>query len=160
MPATATQCAEEVGESAANCSYHLNTLAKYGYIEHAEGGQGREKPWRMTDREQSWGDVGLDAEGTLAAQAATAALLDYELNLIRERFLTTHVEPDEWREVVGINNPSVYLTAAEATEVRQQIKKIVDQFKHRRDDPAARPTGARFVNVFVSTTVAPSIKSE
>src|SRR6478609_1084108 len=41
--ATATQCAEAVGESPANCSFHLRMLEKYGYIERAER-RGREKP--------------------------------------------------------------------------------------------------------------------
>src|SRR5207248_1770299 len=31
--ATATRCAELTGESGASCSYHLNILGKYGYIE-------------------------------------------------------------------------------------------------------------------------------
>ena len=31
--ATATRCAEVLGESVASCSYHLGILAKYGYIE-------------------------------------------------------------------------------------------------------------------------------
>src|ERR1044072_1335256 len=48
--ATATQCAQETGESVANCSYHLNLLAKYDYVEKAEGGQGREKPWRLVSQ--------------------------------------------------------------------------------------------------------------
>src|SRR5882724_11914987 len=30
---TATECAEEVGESASSCSYHLRTLAKHGFVE-------------------------------------------------------------------------------------------------------------------------------
>ena len=43
---TATQAAEIVGESPANCSFHLRTLAKYGFVEEAATGQGRERPWR------------------------------------------------------------------------------------------------------------------
>jgi predicted transcriptional regulator len=46
--ATATRCAEFTGESVASCSYHLNMLAKYGFVEQAEGGTGREKPWKLT----------------------------------------------------------------------------------------------------------------
>ena len=158
--ATATQCAEEVGESVANCSYHLNTLAKYGYVEPAEGGQGREKPWRVTERRQSWGDVGLDTEGARAAQAATTAFLDFELNLIRERFLTSHLEPDDWREAVGSNNTNIYLTPAELLEVREEIRQIMIRFEDRRDRPGTRPEGARPVNLFLATSVAPRIKSD
>src|SRR5262249_56698118 len=42
---TATQASELVGESPANCAFHLRTLAKYGYVVEAGGGKGRERPW-------------------------------------------------------------------------------------------------------------------
>src|SRR5436309_138158 len=35
-PRTATECAEALGESPQSCSYHLRTLAKYGFVERAE----------------------------------------------------------------------------------------------------------------------------
>ena len=47
--ATATQCAEHTGESVANCSFHLRTLAKAGFIDPAPS-RGREKPWRAAAR--------------------------------------------------------------------------------------------------------------
>lgn len=48
-PLTATQVSDIVGESPANCSFHLRTLAKYGFIEEAGGGKGRSRPWRARD---------------------------------------------------------------------------------------------------------------
>ena len=38
---TATQASEMLGESPANCAFHLRTLAKYGFVEEAGGGRGR-----------------------------------------------------------------------------------------------------------------------
>ena len=46
---TATQASEALGESPANCAFHLRTLAKYGFIEEAGGGRGRERPWKASD---------------------------------------------------------------------------------------------------------------
>src|SRR5271170_3028317 len=43
---TATQASELLGESPANCAFHLRTLAKYGFVEEAGGGRGRERPWK------------------------------------------------------------------------------------------------------------------
>src|ERR1700689_344245 len=45
---TATECAEVAGLSPSACSYHLRTLAKYGFIEEdrASAANGRERPWR------------------------------------------------------------------------------------------------------------------
>src|SRR5579863_4230460 len=47
-PATATECAEVAGLSPSACSYHLRTLARYGFIEEdrASAADGRERPWR------------------------------------------------------------------------------------------------------------------
>ena len=47
---TATQASEALGESPANCAFHLRTLAKYGFIEEAGGGRGRERPWKASDQ--------------------------------------------------------------------------------------------------------------
>jgi predicted ArsR family transcriptional regulator len=43
---TASQCAQALGETPANCSYHLRQLAKVGLVARDEAGNGRERPWR------------------------------------------------------------------------------------------------------------------
>src|ERR1700735_2798818 len=75
---TATRCAEVLGESVANCSYHLGILGKYGYIELVPGQSGKEKPWRLASRDQNLAPAGPDAEGELAAEAAAAAVPGHE----------------------------------------------------------------------------------
>src|SRR5882724_2810756 len=48
-PRTARQCADALGDTGANCSYHLRHLARYGLVERAEQGEdadGRERPWQ------------------------------------------------------------------------------------------------------------------
>src|SRR6266705_5383862 len=47
-PATATECAEIAGLSPSACSYHLRTLAKYGFVDEDQdsAADGRERPWR------------------------------------------------------------------------------------------------------------------
>src|ERR1700733_12702837 len=47
---TATQASEILGETPANCAFHLRTLAKYGFAREAGGGRGRERPWTRTRR--------------------------------------------------------------------------------------------------------------
>src|SRR5882757_1176439 len=47
-PLTATRAAELLGESSGTTSFHLRQLAKYGLVEEAPGGKGREKPWQAT----------------------------------------------------------------------------------------------------------------
>lgn len=45
-PATASQGARAVGDTPSNCSYHLRTLAKYGWVEADDSADARERPWR------------------------------------------------------------------------------------------------------------------
>jgi len=153
--ATATQCAQETGESVASCSYHLNMLAKYDYVVQADGGKGREKPWRLVVQHTRWTDVGLDTEGAVAAHAASSAFLDHALNQIRERHLAVAAEPEVWRDAVGVDNTTDFLTPDEVAAVREEVRKMMDRFRDRRENPAARPEGARSVNLFFSSTVAP-----
>ncbi|WP_344621629.1 helix-turn-helix domain-containing protein, partial [Kitasatospora arboriphila] len=68
-PLTATRAAELIGESVASCSFHLRQLAKYGLVEEAGGGRGREKPWRATALFTSWDTAAADPA---AAQAGGA----------------------------------------------------------------------------------------
>jgi predicted ArsR family transcriptional regulator len=154
--ATATQCAREVGESVANCSYHLNTLAKYGFVEEAERGQGREKPWRLVHKGHEWSPLRMDSdEGVLAAEAANEAFVEAEFALIRERRRLQSLEPDEWREPLGGLTTTVLLTAAETAELTAQMRKLLEDFRDRRDNPQLRPADARPVRFLIYTSVAP-----
>jgi predicted ArsR family transcriptional regulator len=153
--ATATRCAEVLGESVASCGYHLAILAKYGYIEPNPGRAGREKPWRLISRHQDLSPDGLDESGALAAQAATEVFLDHELARIKDRLRRQSAEPTEWREASHLLGATHWMTAAELREVGEQLMLISRRYSDRDDDPARRPPGAREVRVFTSTSVAP-----
>src|ERR1700744_2631296 len=45
---TAAQCAEAIGSTASNCSYHLRALARVGLVEPGSSSDRRERPWRGT----------------------------------------------------------------------------------------------------------------
>src|ERR1700735_4917381 len=70
---TATQASEVLGESPANCAFHLRTLAKDGFVEEAGGGRGRERPWR---RAQSGVSIPEGSERQEGGADATA-LFDF-----------------------------------------------------------------------------------
>src|SRR5262245_51005244 len=111
-PRTATQCSERIGESVASCSYHLNMLAKYGFVAEVES-PGRQKPWRIVSQRQTISPEGLEPEAAMAAEAAGMAFLDQEFEEIRRRSrLRDHVS-EEWREVTGTNGYTQFLTLEE-----------------------------------------------
>lgn len=147
--ATATRCAEVLGESVASCSYHLNMLAKYDYIEEVPG-SGREKPWRLTRRDQSFDHENLTLEGQLAAEAAEDAFLEFEFAAMRARMRAHTRQPEAWRKASRLWGQTVYLTAAELSDVAERIEAVLDPFGKRWDEPNLRPEGARQVRVFTS----------
>lgn len=153
--ATATRCAAVIGESVASCSYHLNTLAKYGYVEQAEGGQGREKPWRATEQERNYTTEGLDDEGVLAAEAATEAFVEHEYARMREYVRNHGLETEAWRRGTGFTGMLAFLTPQEAEGLAEEIRALFDRYQHRRKDVDSRPTGARPVRLLFSEFVVP-----
>jgi hypothetical protein len=153
-PRTATQCSEKLGESVASCSYHLNMLAKYGFVAEVEG-PGRQKPWEIVHGRQMISGEGLDPEAALAAEAAGMAFLDQEFEEIRRRLRQHDRLAEEWREPTGTTGYTKFLTAAELTEFRAELLALLEKYDERRADPSLRPEGARAVRFFLSTTVAP-----
>lgn len=153
--ATATRCAEELGESVASCSYHLNILAKYGFLEHAAGGPGREKPWRLTSFTQSLSGEGLGVEGKLAAEAASEVFLDHEVGRMKERLRRRDLEPSEWQDAVSFGGVTTALTVEELRAVTAELSAIAQRYADRATDRAKVPHGAREVRIFFATSVAP-----
>jgi hypothetical protein len=149
--ATATRCAEFTGESVASCSYHLSMLAKYGFVEQADGGHGREKPWKLVKYEQSWATEGLEPEGVLAAEALTEVFLDYEFGRMKEYVRRRDREPDEWRRVPTSRATITYLTAEEMEQVSADLSAILDRYWDRLENPALRPEGSRAVRLFIAS---------
>jgi predicted ArsR family transcriptional regulator len=153
--ATATRCAEVLGESEASCSYHLRILAKYGYVVRAPGQAGREKPWQLTSPEQNLFPADPDIDEALAAEAAVEVFLDHEIAKLKARLRRKDLEPEQWRRATYLQGTSTWLTAEELQQVSAQLDEISSRHLDRLTNPALRPPGAREVRLFTATTVAP-----
>jgi predicted ArsR family transcriptional regulator len=153
--ATATRCAEFTGESVASCSYHLSMLAKYGFVEQADRGQGREKPWKLARHDQSWDMEGLDPEGVLAAETLTEVYLDYEVARMKDHLRRHGREPDEWWRAAGSWATTTHLTLDELREVGAELAAITERFRDRVKDPSKRPDGSRPVRLFLTSYLPP-----
>ena len=146
---TATQASEALGESPANCAFHLRTLAKYGFVEEAGGGAGRQRPWRMTHRSLRIESTRQDEPGAqMAAEALAAAYLERWLDQIRSAF-TDRSWSDEWDRAATVSDNVRFMTCAEAAEVADKIRDILDSYRDRTYDTALRPEGARPVDFAV-----------
>jgi DNA-binding transcriptional ArsR family regulator len=143
--ATASELAERVGESPANCSWHLRLLAKYGFVEEAGGGEGRRRPWRVVPRSNRWGQRDDNVELMTAADIATGVILEQELVALRDWIAWRRSEAAEWRDASAMIQSIGWFTAAELAAVNQEIWALLTRHAERITDPAARPPGARLV---------------
>lgn len=143
-PQTATQAAGAIGESVASCSFHLRQLAKYGLVEEAGGGRGREKPWRATAMFTSWDTDPADPAAASAAQGLELAVAERHFELAARWVQTSAQESAEWQEAARFGDYQLRLTAAELLELNNRIQDLVHPYlegpdgarRHARD---ARP---------------------
>ena len=90
-----------LGESPANCAFHLRTLAKYGFVEEAGGGRGRERPWRQTYDGMSWRARQPDPQTSHAAEALDQVWMDRLLTRARRSLTSMTAWPEGLRGVLG-----------------------------------------------------------
>jgi predicted transcriptional regulator len=139
---TATEASELLGESPANCAFHLRTLAKYGFVEEAGGGRGRQRPWRLRFSGLEILPPWENQETRLAVQAAAGIWFDRWLTRARDRLMRTFGYPADWQAAAIASECHLYLTAEEAQELGEGIDRLVAPFKARWDAPSQRPAGS------------------
>ncbi|HTT95587.1 MAG TPA: helix-turn-helix domain-containing protein [Solirubrobacterales bacterium] len=146
-PLTATQAGERIGESPAACSFHLRLLAKYGLVEEAGGGRGRERPWQATAMGHEWATRRPGGEPDDAGDMLTRVVLErwFEeaLGWVERRTRETA----EWAEAAVLGDQLIYATPAELEDLNRRIGELLEPFARRLTDPADRPEEARAVNL-------------
>ncbi|HET7015346.1 MAG TPA: helix-turn-helix domain-containing protein [Streptosporangiaceae bacterium] len=145
-PLTATKAAELIGESSASCSFHLRQLSKYGLVEEASGGHGRERPWQATTMFTDVPEIADNPELAAAADLFRSVILErYFENATRWLDAKAH-EPREWQQAAQFNDRFLYLTADELLEVTEQIGTMLDAYADRNVSPELRPAESRLVS--------------
>jgi DNA-binding transcriptional ArsR family regulator len=146
-PLTATQAGERIGESPSSCSFHLRQLAKYGLVEEAGGGHGRERPWRATAISTEWAarasDNETDAAGAMLSRVVIERYFESALGWLDRRAS----EEPEWVDAAAISDALVYMTAAELREVDQGIRGLLEPYLKRLEAREPPAKGSRPVSV-------------
>lgn len=149
-PMTATQCAGYVGESPSSCSFHLRTLAKYGFVEEADGGTGRQRPWRTVALGNRWNDDPDAPAGDRAAADTLAAQVRRRDQELLQQYLAGRDElPEQWRQATIHSNYGGWMTPDELAEVSEQVDALLRPYLNRLVDGTPRPDGARLVHLFL-----------
>ncbi len=146
---TATLAGEAIGESPASCSFHLRQLAKYGFVEEAGGGKGRQRPWKLAHVGMRFGDIQDDPDAAIAAVGLQSVL--------RGRYLERHARasaarghlPKSWKEVTGDSQFLLYVSPDELRELDEQLSSLLMRYQDRIADPGRRPRGSRPVEMLV-----------
>jgi predicted ArsR family transcriptional regulator len=139
---TATQASELLGESPANCAFHLRTLGKYGFAVEAGGGRGRERPWKSAHKGISLNSDELaDPKAKLAAKALAQVWHERLLDRIR-RVFSINSWPAGWEAAPMSSRGFEFLTAAETIQVARELHAVLDRYAERRDRPELRPADA------------------
>jgi hypothetical protein len=140
---TATQASEALGESPANCAFHLRTLAKYGFVHEAGGGKGRERPWALTSRSVTLSTEQADPQAAVAAVELARHYFERWVERARRVFGSDiGNKVPGWDEASGWSGSHVFLTADEARRLRDELRELLSPYEARVTDPALRPEGA------------------
>ena len=145
---TATEAGEIVGESPANTSFHLRQLAKYGYVEEAEGGTGRRRPWKRKHLGMRFTEVHDDPETAAAARELSRMWSNRYLARAERGLEENRSQPEEWRRVTGWNQMGLYLTPEELEQLNEEIIDLMlERFGERRQRDADTPEAAKRVEI-------------
>jgi DNA-binding transcriptional ArsR family regulator len=141
-PATATECAEIAGLSPSACSYHLRTLARYGFVEEdlASAADGRERPWRARMLYFTM-EVGPDQPAaTKVANRLLVENLRAAAEETRARYVNRQSEfPADWQAATGEIFSVAHVTPEELTQLRERLLEVIAPYV--RLDPTERPPG-------------------
>jgi len=149
-PATATECAEVAGLSPSACSYHLRTLARYGFVEEdrASATDGRERPWRARLLAFTMEDQPDDPAAGRVASRLLVENLRAAAEEIRARYVDRKSEyPADWQAAAGEMFSVAHVTPDELQELRAKLLEIMALYI--RLDEAERSPGALPVRVML-----------
>jgi DNA-binding transcriptional ArsR family regulator len=158
---TASQCAQALGETPANCSYHLRQLAKVGLVAREEAADGRERPWRSVytglDLHPPVEDP--DPEVVTAARATRAALANAEIQehaRLARQYLRLERRADRaWRDAASTGSYSLRLTPEELEGLVKALDALIRPYIGlTRADP---PEGAQPVHLDYKAFLRPEV---
>jgi DNA-binding transcriptional ArsR family regulator len=146
-PLTATQAGELIGESPTTCSFHFRQLAKYGFVEEAGAGPGRQRPWKIAHTGMRFSDVTDDPEMSIAAKGLERMVFDRAMS----RFASYHDSKSSyskaWQESAQNAETILWVTPKELHEVTNEVLTVLSRFNERLTNPSTRVEGALPVEV-------------
>ena len=138
---TATRAADLLNQSPGNMSWHLQTLAKYGFIVEAEGAKGRSRPWKISPGSKNFNPSEAVPGSFDAIEHLVVTLLDRSFEQLQEWWRRHREFGDAWFNSSFVNEDTSFLTSAELAEIGEQVEQLLSRYDER-SDPAQRPADA------------------
>jgi DNA-binding transcriptional ArsR family regulator len=151
---TASQCAQVVGSTASNCSYHLRSLARFGLVESVDPIDGRERPWRSTATGLQFGRTD-DAALALGVGTAERMLVDKQIDdeaaLTRRAVAQRDRLPEEWRDAAMLSGYALRLTPGELRQLGEKLDALIRPYigLTRTDAPEGSDVVALHLNAYL-----------
>jgi len=151
---TASQCAEVVGSTASNCSYHLRSLARFGLVESVDPIDGRERPWRSTATGLQFGHTD-DPTLALGVGSAERMLVDKQVDdeaaLTRRAIAQRDRLPEEWRDASMLSGYALRLTPDELLQLGEKLDALIRPYigLTRTDAPEGSDVVALHLNAYL-----------
>lgn len=144
---TATRAAELLDESPGNMSWHLQTLARYGFVEETGEGRGRSRPWRLVSDSRTFETGMTDPDVAAAGEALERTFIERVYDQLREWWSRRLTYPVKWRRAAFITESVSYLTAAELAMISEEIREIYTRYADR-GSKEMRPAGALPIHLY------------
>lgn len=148
-PLTATEAGRRLGESPGTMSWHLRLLARHGFVVESDGGRGRRRPWMLGAQGTRWDPVPRSEMERAASDMLSSMVVERAFVQLREWLAARHAAPPEWQRAAAVSDWTLYLTAAELQQVRDEIYRLLEQFGERLQHPEQRPAAVVAVRALI-----------
>jgi hypothetical protein len=154
---TATRAADLLNQTPGNMSWHLQVLAKYGFIIEAEGAKGRSRPWKIAPGGNKFNPTEAVPGSLDAAEHLVNAVLDRSFEHLQQWWRQHRDFGAAWFDASFIKEDTSFLTPSELAEISEQIEQLVSPYDER-SDPAQRPAEALPVHMVTFAHPMPRTK--
>ncbi|MER8018260.1 ArsR/SmtB family transcription factor [Streptomyces griseoluteus] len=128
-PSTATRLAERLEVNSGTASYHLRQLAAAGFVAEDTGrGNARERWWRSVHQLTRFDHEDLAEREPEAALAYLRSVHSAYVLRAQQGLNGLQTLPRPWREVFDMSDATLRLTPAEAQELRDEIRSVIDRY--------------------------------
>jgi hypothetical protein len=148
-PLTATEAGELIGESPTTCSFHFRQLEKYGFIEEAGTGPGRQRHWKFAHGGMRFSDTSDDPEANIAARSLSRLVTDRAIARMQNYEDTKANYAKDWQQAAESTESVLFVTPNELNELNADIRALLERHRERLANADVRPADSRLVEVLL-----------